>query len=394
MKILIYLNTNIFLPHVIDCFKSLNFDITFFEIKCTSTFMDTDFMKKLSDALLKDKYDLVFTSNYSPIISMTCNIHNVRYASWVVDSPCGRLNSPTIANKCNYIFIFDKDSYNYYHSISPNTIFYMPLGANTSAINNINLTDFEYKKYNSDISFIGRLYKNFLTYDNITFEPYWQGYFDSLLNIQVNLYGYSIFQDAIDKNAINAFCRAANLRSPEKRIKNDIIDTTNVKDLIIKHHLEPACTRMERIKIIDILSKKFTFNLYTDETDTPSYITNKGIAEPTVEAFKIYKASKINLNMTSKSITSGVPLRVFDILGSKGFLITNYQPEIPDMYEPGKDLIIYENSDDLVQKITYYLDHEDERLEIAENGYKKTVACHDYTKRILEMLKIIFIHPS
>lgn len=58
-------------------------------------------------------------------------------------------------------------------------------------------------------------------------------------------------------------------------------------------------------------------------------------------------------------------------MGAGGFVLTNYQEEILDYFEDGKDLIIYENIADLKNKIGYYLAHEEERKQIAQKGYKK-----------------------
>lgn len=389
MKILLINNTKIFIPHMAAAFWKSGFEVELLDVKLKGLF-DVDFIKILSNALLNKKYDLVFSVNYYPIASMTCKIHNVKYISWVVDSPYAGLNSPTIENKCNYIFIFDKDLYTYYYNISPKTVFYMPLGANVSEIDKICLSDLDYDKYKCDVSFVGSLYKRVSQYDSINFEQYWQGYFDSLINAQFNMYDSNIFNDAIDDKAIKAFCKYAEISTDIKN-KSSVIYDTNVKDLVV-YELSQACTRLARIEISKALSNRFDFNLYTEETDTPENVINKGIVEPTIEAFKVYKASKINLNITSKNITSGLSLRIFDILAAKGFLITNYQPEILELYEPGKELVIYNSVEDLIEKINYYLQHEDERMEIAENGYRKTLRCHDYSLRILEILKIVSAH--
>ena len=81
----------------------------------------------------------------------------------------------------------------------------------------------------------------------------------------------------------------------------------------------------------------------------------------------IFHYSKINLNITSKSIRSGLPLRIFDILGCGGFLLTNYQPELSNYFTPGYDLVCYSSEDELLEKTEYYLSHEKERIETIFN---------------------------
>ena len=94
--------------------------------------------------------------------------------------------------------------------------------------------------------------------------------------------------------------------------------------------------------------------------------------------------------MTMRPIETGLSLRIWDILGSGGFLLTNYQAEIPEYFEIGRDLEVYESMEDLTYKIDYYLHHDAERIEIALNGYEKTAAHHTYEMRLAKMLQILF----
>ncbi|NLJ96415.1 MAG: glycosyltransferase family 1 protein [Clostridiales bacterium] len=81
---------------------------------------------------------------------------------------------------------------------------------------------------------------------------------------------------------------------------------------------------------------------------------------------------------------------LLDILGCGGFAITNFQSELLDYFEDGNDLVIYENEEDLHNKIRYYLQHDDERKQIAINGYKKVKEFHNYGIRVNEILKTVF----
>ena len=51
--------------------------------------------------------------------------------------------------------------------------------------------------------------------------------------------------------------------------------------------------------------------------------------------------------------------------------------------------MIFENKRELVQKAAYYLEHEQERQKIAENGYKKVKRFHSYEQRIKEMMELL-----
>lgn len=104
----------------------------------------------------------------------------------------------------------------------------------------------------------------------------------------------------------------------------------------------------------------------------------------------IFHRSKINLNITCKSIRSGISQRIWDVLGCRGFCLTNYQTEIPEYFEIGKDLDTYGSFDELLDKTAYYLERDDVRDKIAQNGYEKIKSYHNYTNRMQQMIELAF----
>lgn len=58
-----------------------------------------------------------------------------------------------------------------------------------------------------------------------------------------------------------------------------------------------------------------------------------------------------------------------------------------EYFMPGKDLVVYEDIKDLIAKVQYYLDNEDERLWIADNGYKKVKENFKVKDRIDSILR-------
>ncbi len=120
------------------------------------------------------------------------------------------------------------------------------------------------------------------------------------------------------------------------------------------------------------------------------HIHNRGLAKTHTEMPLIFNQTAININPTAKSIRSGLPLRIFDILGCGGFMLTNYQPELPEYFTIGEHLDIYESLDDLEYKVDYYLRHPSERKEIARNGYEHVRQNHTYTIRAGQMIQAAF----
>ncbi len=103
---------------------------------------------------------------------------------------------------------------------------------------------------------------------------------------------------------------------------------------------------------------------------------------------KIFRDSKINLNMSLRSITSGIPLRALDVMGAGGFLLSNYQPELAECFEDGKELALYGSAQELIEKAAYYLAHEEERQEIAAAGFRKVQELFSYEVKVKQMLEL------
>jgi spore maturation protein CgeB len=83
--------------------------------------------------------------------------------------------------------------------------------------------------------------------------------------------------------------------------------------------------------------------------------------------------------------------RSFEVPGLKSFVLTDYSQGLEEYYEIGKEIVCWENIDDLSEKIEYYLKNEDEREKIAEAGYERTIRDHTYEKRFNDIFKIIGI---
>lgn len=81
--------------------------------------------------------------------------------------------------------------------------------------------------------------------------------------------------------------------------------------------------------------------------------------------------------------------RNFEIPGCGNFLLTSNADNLGDYYQKGKEIVIYKDVKDLIDKIRYYLVHDEEREAIAKAGYRRTLRDHTYEKRFNEIFKII-----
>lgn len=82
--------------------------------------------------------------------------------------------------------------------------------------------------------------------------------------------------------------------------------------------------------------------------------------------------------------------RNFEIPGCAGFMITGDAPYLEDYYVPGKEVVIYKNTADLIAKIRHYLAHPAERDRIARAGYERTMQDHTYEKIFNRIFALMF----
>lgn len=332
------------------------------------------------DKAIEDfKPDFVLSMAYFEHLSNLCEKRRLKYASWVFDNPMNGIYSSSAANSCNYIFFFDKSQYNEFKGYGFKHIYYLPLSANVERLDKINICDADLEKYSCEVSFVGRLYEN-NKYNELKKVPgYIRGYVDALLEAQLNFVGYNFIGDALTNSFVEMFKELIGISDKEAGY-------AVYRRLIDKYYLSTKCTEVERKRVLNDITAYANLTIYSDVSleSIPNAI-KKSAVEPYEEMYKVFKATKINLNITLKSITEGLPLRIFDIMGAGGFVLTNYQAGIEEWFDIGKELEVYYSLEDLKDKIGYYLNNEAERKKIAYNGYKKVSQYHS-TKHKLKYI--------
>lgn len=389
MNILFYRYGSICEPDIIASFKHLGFNITEDTREVyNKQLLPSDCIKGLNELLKQDTYSFIFSINFFPSVSDVCNIWGIPYLCLIVDSPVLELFSTSLANPCNKVFLFDRQLYNDFHHINPDGIFHIPLATNVrdNYATATMASAADRARFSSDISFIGSLYSEKCLYNQITLPEKMRGYADGLIEAQLLVYGYNFIEECVTPELIEAFCKVR----PELINFPDSMKV-DTKAVIAQHIISVKVAEQERLRYLKALSEHFNVDLYTgSDTYSMPLIHNRGFAKTNTEMPIIFHQSKINLNLTAKSIRSGLSLRIFDVLGCEGFLITNYQAELPEHFNIGEDLEAYTSLDDLMGKCEYYLSHDKERREIAHNGFEKVKKYHTYDIRLTQMLEIAF----
>jgi len=98
--------------------------------------------------------------------------------------------------------------------------------------------------------------------------------------------------------------------------------------------------------------------------------------------------SKIALNLVRRANRDGHTMRTFEVTACGAFMLAERTPEHLDLYKDGLEAGYFDSPDELVDKVRYYLAHEQERKNIAEAGRRRVVAGgHTYKDRLIQMLQ-------
>ena len=359
-----------------DAFTEEGHEVVCFPFSNKDARRDEEIEKALASRLHETVPDAVFSFNYFPLISNVCKREGLPYISWIYDSPYVMLYSYTAINPCNAIHVFDRALCREFNAAGIKTVHYLPMAANTNRLDALGSPAFAF-----DISLVGALYTEshnfFDRMENLS--PYAKGYLEGLMQAQMNVQGCNFIQESLSPIMEELY------RALPMDPNPDGVETREY--LYAQYVINRKLTGLERLRLLTGITQKYTLDLFTlDPAFSLPNLRNHGTADYYSEMPLVFKKSRINLNISLRSIKSGIPLRAFDIMGSGGFLLSNYQEDFLENFTPGVDFEYYESERDLLQKIEYYLTHEEERLAIAKNGHDQVAAAHTYRDRVREML--------
>ena len=127
---------------------------------------------------------------------------------------------------------------------------------------------------------------------------------------------------------------------------------------------------------------------WIEKVDHPNLIFH-GFADNRNDCPRIYNQSKININITNIELKTALPVRIFDVGATGSFLLTDDRLDARECY--GEEALpIYSDSDDLIAKIHYYLEHEDERRRCAEKLFEITCSKFTFNAACAELLESCF----
>lgn len=366
-------------------------EVSVYSAKCEHYTKDLTFAQGLINLIHETDAEAVITNDYFPIISMVCKTTGILYYSWVYDSPHYTLFAETSKYPCNRIGCFDRALVERLDRIGVGTVKHLPLGVDWSGTAVHTGADTGNGRYTCDVSFVGSLYTDAHNYYDDLEDGTLKNRAGEYIRKQCFEYRedrlIGFFGNGKDKPALTEEIRDI-LESQELLPGPEYIE--DIEYIFSSHFLEKKVTVEERhILLNELAGREYDFALYTgsDLAGEPGLKgKNKGIVDYYKEMPHVFRNSKINLNITLRSIRTGIPLRALDIMGCGGFLLSNYQEELAEYFREGEEVVLFYSLEDCLEKIDYYLKHEEERSHIAQAGYRAVSEKFDYKKQLCKLL--------
>ena len=109
-----------------------------------------------------------------------------------------------------------------------------------------------------------------------------------------------------------------------------------------------------------------------------------------LDMYAVLADSKIVVNM-HEAVAAGNAnnMRLFEATGAGAMLLTDRGANLSELFEPGREVVTFDDPEDLVAKVRHYLEHDAERLRIAAAGQQRTLSEHSYERRMAELVEIL-----
>ncbi|MCB9555736.1 MAG: glycosyltransferase [Deltaproteobacteria bacterium] len=101
----------------------------------------------------------------------------------------------------------------------------------------------------------------------------------------------------------------------------------------------------------------------------------------------VYRTSAVNINMTSLQMPSAVNQRVFDVPLCGGFVISDRQSDLLELFDEQREVVCFNHVGELDEMVSYYARRPAERQAISRRARQRILAAHTYRHRLREMIE-------
>ncbi|MBM4300098.1 MAG: glycosyltransferase [Deltaproteobacteria bacterium] len=103
----------------------------------------------------------------------------------------------------------------------------------------------------------------------------------------------------------------------------------------------------------------------------------------------LYQRTKIGFNVHNRGDCTVGSYRLFELPANGVMQISDGGEYLNQFFREGEEIVGYKNSDDLIDKIRYYLDHDEERQAIALRGYQRVLRDYRIGKILVQAGRLI-----
>ena len=344
---------------------------------------------RLAIALHDVKPDYAISYDFAQSIAQACFEENVPYLAWVYDSPQTELYTHYAFYPSSYVFVFDKMQQKRLKDIGIEKVYHMPLAIHARKVKKaLELAKSEKIEYENEIGFVGQLYYVEKLEKILEEAPQWiKNTMNQLIErCFLKWDGETWMHESMPEECVEYYSAFDNHTMLD--ICPYITEQFCYEAAVLSRHL----ANRERVHVLNTLAEKYKVALITRDKYTEQLSDKIRILPGADYDYGItpkYLQNKINLNITLHCIETGVSQRVFDVMAAGGFMLSNYQQELEELFVDGEDIVLYHNMQELQEKVEYYLTHDEERERIAKNGQQKVLRQHNYHEKMQQIIHIV-----
>lgn len=138
-----------------------------------------------------------------------------------------------------------------------------------------------------------------------------------------------------------------------------------------------------------LLIEFFGYGKKSLDPHTPAYQHHHGEVWG-LDMYKVLAQSRITINRhidVAENYANN--MRLYEATGMGTCLITDWKENLHTIFEPEEEVVTYRTANELIEKVNYLLENDDERRKIAKAGQKRTLKEHAYQNRMKELLEIL-----
>jgi len=340
----------------------------------------TEFVEQLLKAVVEFKPDFIFTINHlgvdrEGVLMDLIERLRLPLASWFVDNPnlilylYKRLVSPWTA-----IFTWDADNVAALKSQGFSHVHYLPLATDVNRFKPLRQIPKRHP-WRSKVSFVGNsmIYKvghrmkagKFPRELLTAYRKLAQGFGES------------------SERGVSAFMAQAH---PDLKRVFDTLETQE-QQLCYETMITWEATRQYRKKCVEqilpfrpLIAGDKGWNItFKDQTGQWRWHPELSYYD---ELPGFYPLSDVNFNCTSKQMKGAVNQRVFDVPASGAFVLTDHRVQMESLFEPGREIISYQDPSEIQDLVRFYLKNEAPRKKVVQAASKRILSEHTYEHRL------------